>query len=89
MGIDHATTHADFLADALHRWLKEDVSWETAMNEYRRQARLWSEKSFRRTSTYASDLSVMTRAALQRRGLPTIAADNQKHQAMEQTIAMK
>jgi len=89
MGIDHATTHADFLADALQRWLKEDVTWETAMNEYRRQARLWSEKSFRRTSTYASDLSVMTRAALQRRGLPTIAADNQKHQALEQTIATK
>src|SRR6266511_4869276 len=89
MGIDHAGTHADFLADALHHWLKEEMTWETAMNEYRRQARLWSEKSFRRTSTYASDLRSMTRAALQRRGLLTIAADNQKHEAMEQTIATK
>jgi len=89
MGIDHATTHADFLSDALHRWLKEDVTWETAMNEYRKQARRWSEKSYRRTSTYAPDLRSMTRAALQRRGLQAIPADNPRHQAMEQMIATK
>jgi flavin-dependent dehydrogenase len=78
MGIDHATTHADFLADALHRWLKEGVTWRTAMNEYRRQARGWSEKSYRRTSTYAADLRPMTQAALQRRGLlPAIGFNNQ------------
>src|SRR5215216_2929120 len=72
MGIDHASTHADFLADSLYRWLNEDVPWETAMNEYRRQARQWSAKSYRRTSTYASDLRPMTRAALQRRGLQPV-----------------
>jgi hypothetical protein len=32
-------------------------------------ARQWSEKTFRRTSTYAADLRPMTRAALQKRGL--------------------
>lgn len=69
MGIDHATTHADILADSLHRWLKDDVCWETAMSEYRNQAREWSEKTYRRTSTFAADLRPMTRAALQRRGL--------------------
>ena len=69
MGIDHAATHADFLADSLYRWLCEDVSWETAMNEYRSQARLWSKKSYRRTTTYAPDLRPMTHLALQRRGL--------------------
>jgi hypothetical protein len=73
MGIDHATTHSDFLADSLYRWLKEDVNWETAMNEYRRQARQWSAKSYRRTSTYAADLHPMTRAALQRRGLQSVS----------------
>ena len=72
MGIDHATTHADFLADSLYRWLKEDVTWETAMNEYRRQARQWSAKSYRRTRTYAADLRPMTQAALQRRGLQPV-----------------
>jgi len=69
MGIDHATTHADFLAGARNRWLKEESSWEPAMNEYRSQARLWSEKSYRRTSTYAADLRPMTAAVPQRRGL--------------------
>jgi flavin-dependent dehydrogenase len=77
MGIDHATTHSDFLADSLYHWLKEDITWETAMNEYRRQARRWSQKSYQRTSTYASDLRLMTRAALQRRGLlQEISANN-------------
>jgi 2-polyprenyl-6-methoxyphenol hydroxylase-like FAD-dependent oxidoreductase len=73
MGIDHATTHADFLSDALYRWLKEDVMWETAMNEYRKQARHWSEKSYRRTNTYAADLRPMTQAVLQRRGLQPVS----------------
>jgi 2-polyprenyl-6-methoxyphenol hydroxylase-like FAD-dependent oxidoreductase len=69
MGIDHAATHADFLASAFHSWLKEETAWETAMNEYHRQARAWSEKTYRRTSTFAADLRPMTRAALARRGL--------------------
>jgi len=69
MGIDHAATHADFLADALHHWLKEEMNWEMAMNDYHNQARVWSEKAYRRTSTFAADLRPMTRTALQRRGL--------------------
>ncbi len=73
MGIDHATTHADFLADSFQRWLKEEATWATAMNEYRSQARRWSQKSYRRTSTYAADLRPMTRAALQRRGLQPVS----------------
>ena len=69
MGIDHATTHADFLADALHRWLLETIPWDVTMNEYHRQAQKWSEKSYRRTGASAGDLRTLTRAALQRRGL--------------------
>ena len=69
MGIDHATTHAALLADALDDWLREDSAWETALDQYHRQARAWSEKSYRRTCTHAADLRPMTRAALQRRGL--------------------
>jgi 2-polyprenyl-6-methoxyphenol hydroxylase-like FAD-dependent oxidoreductase len=75
MGIDHATTHADFLADSLNLWLREASSWETAMNTYRTQARHWSAKSYQRTTTYASDLRPMTQAALQRRGLITSTAN--------------
>jgi len=69
MGIDHATTHAALLADSLHRWLGGAQTWETAMSEYHRQARAWSEKTYRRTSTYAADLRPLTRAALEKRGL--------------------
>ena len=69
MGIDHATTHAGFLADALNRWLKEESDWQTAMTTYHQQARAWSEKSYRRTCTYAADLRPMTKAALQKKGL--------------------
>jgi len=69
MGIDHAATHADFLAESLHCWLNEATSWEAAMNEYHAQARGWSEKQYRRTSTFAADFRPMTRAVLVRRGL--------------------
>jgi flavin-dependent dehydrogenase len=69
MGIDHATTHASMLADSLHHFLHDDAAWEVTMSEYHTQARTWSEKTYRRTSTYAADLRPMTRAALQRRGL--------------------
>lgn len=69
MGIDHATTHASILADTLHRFLSDAAAWEAAMSDYHTQARQWSEKTYRRTSTYAADLRPMTRAALQRRGL--------------------
>ncbi|HEX2698108.1 MAG TPA: NAD(P)/FAD-dependent oxidoreductase, partial [Anaerolineales bacterium] len=59
MGIDHATTHASLLADSLHRFLTEAETWETAMSDYHTQARKWSEKTYRRTSTYAADLRPM------------------------------
>jgi len=69
MGIDHATTHASLLADSLHRFLCDDATWKTSMNNYHTQARQWSEKTYRRTSTFAADLRPMTRVALQKRGL--------------------
>jgi 2-polyprenyl-6-methoxyphenol hydroxylase-like FAD-dependent oxidoreductase len=69
MGIDHAATHAGLLADALHTFLQGNAPWDATMTDYRTRARAWSEKSYRRTSTYAADLRPMTRAALERRGL--------------------
>jgi flavin-dependent dehydrogenase len=69
MGIDHASTHASLLADSLHRFLCDEVAWETAMGNYHTLARQWSAKTFRRTSTYAADLRPMTQAALRKRGL--------------------
>jgi flavin-dependent dehydrogenase len=69
MGIDHATTHASLLADALDHFLCDDAAWETSMSEYHTGARQWSEKTYRRTCMYADDLRLMTRAALKQRGL--------------------
>ena len=69
MGIDHATTHASMLADSLHRFLRDEATWEMSMGDYHSQARRWSEKTYRRTSTYAADLRPMTRMALQKRGV--------------------
>ena len=69
MGIDHATTHASMLADALHRFFCDEAGWEPSMSDYHTQARKWSEKAYRRTATFAADLRPMTRAALQKRGL--------------------
>jgi 2-polyprenyl-6-methoxyphenol hydroxylase-like FAD-dependent oxidoreductase len=69
MGIDHATTHAAKLADSLHDFLSGSTPWEAAMSDYHTQARQWSEKTYRRTVTYAADFRPMTMAALQKRGL--------------------
>lgn len=69
MGIDHATTHASMLSDSLHRFLSRESPWKTSMDEYHSQIRKWSEKTYRRTTTYAADLRPMTQAALQKRGL--------------------
>jgi flavin-dependent dehydrogenase len=69
MGIDHATTHASLLAESLQRFLSEEASWKSSMNDYHIRARQWSERTYRRTSTFAADLRPMTRAALQKRGL--------------------
>jgi len=68
MGIDHATTHASILADSLHRFLCGEAAWESSMCDYHTQSRTWSEKSYRRTATYAADLRPMTCLALQKRG---------------------
>jgi len=54
---------------SLDSWLKEETTWETAMNEYHTRARAWSEKQYRRTRIFAADFRPMTRAALQKRGL--------------------
>ena len=69
MGIDHATTHAFILADSLHRLLSGAADWEAVMSDYHAHVRQWSEKAYRRTSTFAADLRPMTLAALQKRGL--------------------
>ncbi|HEU4744885.1 MAG TPA: NAD(P)/FAD-dependent oxidoreductase [Anaerolineales bacterium] len=69
MGIDHATTHASMLADALQRFFCDEAAWERSMSDYHTRARKWSEKAYRRTATFAADLRPMTRAALQKRGL--------------------
>jgi len=72
MGIDHAATHADMLADALHRWLNEEASWKTSMHEYHMSIRGWSKKTYRRTTTYAADFRPMTQTALEKRGLSLV-----------------
>jgi len=69
MGIDHAATHADYLAEAINVWLKEYTSWKVALSDYYLRIRNFSEKAYRRTTTFAADLRPMTRAALLRRGL--------------------
>jgi 2-polyprenyl-6-methoxyphenol hydroxylase-like FAD-dependent oxidoreductase len=69
MGIDHATTHASLLADSIHHFLTDTATWEMTMSDYHTKARQWSEKTYRRTSTYAADLRPMIQGALQKRGL--------------------
>jgi flavin-dependent dehydrogenase len=70
-GIDHASTHAVLLAEALNAWLAGRTGWEAGMASYHEQRNAWSQKTYRRTSTYAADLRPMTHAALLRRGLAT------------------
>ena len=69
-GIDHASTHAVMLAEALSSWLTGSSSWEDALTKYHRERNEWSRKTFKRTSKFAKDLRPMTRAALMRRNLP-------------------
>ena len=68
-GIDQAATHAVYLADALHRWLSGEVTWETAMAGYHSARNAFTEKTYLRTCSSARDLRQITRAALMRRGL--------------------
>jgi len=69
-GIDHASTHAVLLAEALDAWLTESSPWEDIMKNYHHKRNEWSRKTFKRTSKFAKDLRPMTRAALMRRNLP-------------------
>jgi flavin-dependent dehydrogenase len=68
-GIDQASTHATFLADALDQSFLGKLSWENAMQQYNRRRHEFSDKAFQRTCTYARDLRPMTDSALRRRGL--------------------
>jgi len=69
-GIDHASTHAVMLAEALDEWLTGQATWQAALQNYHQKRNEWSRKTFDRTSKFAGDLRPMTRAALMRRNLP-------------------
>lgn len=68
-GIDQASTHAAMLADHLDVFLRGEADWDTAMSRYHRARNEFSQKNYRRTCTFASDLRPMTRKALEKRGL--------------------
>ena len=68
-GIDHGSTHAVLLADALHAWLAGELPWGMAMSRYHQARNDFTQKTYLRTCTFSRDLRPMTRAALQRRGL--------------------
>jgi 2-polyprenyl-6-methoxyphenol hydroxylase-like FAD-dependent oxidoreductase len=68
-GIDQASTHAVYLAEALHAHLSGEAEWETAMAGYHRRRDDFTSKTFDRTCRYARDLTVLTRGALMKRGL--------------------
>ena len=68
-GIDQATSHAQMLSSQLDAFLNEAVSWQEAMELYHEQRNEFSEKAYRRTSTFCRDFRPMTRKALERRGL--------------------
>lgn len=73
LGIDHATTHAGYLAEALHAYLAGEADWDPAMAEYHRRRDESAARSYERTCRYGRDLSVLTRGALVKRGLITPA----------------
>lgn len=68
-GIDHASTHTTMLAGQLAAFLDAKTDWQTAMQAYHRERNEFSDKAYRRTCTFASDLRPMTREALLKRGL--------------------
>jgi 2-polyprenyl-6-methoxyphenol hydroxylase-like FAD-dependent oxidoreductase len=68
-GIDQAATSAVFLAEYLNEFLAGDRDWESAMAAYHLARNEFSEKTYRRTSTFSKDLRPMTKAALEKRGL--------------------
>jgi flavin-dependent dehydrogenase len=68
-GIDQASTHAVYLAEALHAHLSGEAEWEAALAEYHRRRDEFTAKTYERTCRYARDLTVLTRGALMMRGL--------------------
>jgi 2-polyprenyl-6-methoxyphenol hydroxylase-like FAD-dependent oxidoreductase len=68
-GIDQATTHARFLATELHSFLSGKAAWDQTMNSYHIARNEFSLKTFNRTCTNSRDLTKMTKAALESRGL--------------------
>jgi len=72
-GIDQASTHAVLLAGRLGEFLDGKADWQAAMQAYHRERNEFSEKTYRRTTTFAADLRPMTREALLKRGLKPAA----------------
>ena len=68
-GIDHASTHAVFLAQHIGDYLQGLTDWETAMQDYHQARDEFSKKAYLRTSKFSADLRPMTRVALAKRGL--------------------
>ncbi len=68
-GIDQASTHAGYLADALVEWFSDMMSWEKAMHRYWENRNQFSTATYDRTCKLARDFRPMTQAALKRRGL--------------------
>ena len=56
VGMDNASRHATFLADALGGWLGGDSSETDAMSSYRERRNEHAMESYRRTTTVAPDL---------------------------------
>jgi hypothetical protein len=56
VGMDNASRHATFLADALGGWFGGDSSETDAMNSYRERRNEHAMESYRRTTTVAPDL---------------------------------
>ena len=68
-GIDQGSTAAVLLAEQLGAFLRQQADWETTMAAYHQLRNDFSLKTYRRTCTFAADLTPMTKAALASRGL--------------------
>jgi flavin-dependent dehydrogenase len=61
-GIDQASTHAAFLADSLHAWLIDEMSWEQAMQQYHTNRNQYSLSTFENTCQLSRDLRLLNNA---------------------------
>ncbi len=68
-GIDQASTHAGYLADALVEWFSGKMSWDESMHGYWKKRNEFSVATYDRTCKLAADFRPMTHAALKRRGM--------------------